>query len=92
MEDEKDCHELFNEIVDELGEYGNMSPTVHRFLVHGHVFLEWASQLQIPLGKFSESAVEYRNKDRRKARLFFSRKKIENKQHHRYVSLLDKNK
>ena len=71
---EKDSHELFNEIVDELGEYGNMSPTVHRFLVHGHVFLEWASQLQIPLGRFSESAVEYRNKDRRKARLFFSRK------------------
>ena len=31
-------------------------------------------QLEIPLGRFSESAVEFRNKDRRKARLKFSRK------------------
>ena len=65
---------LFDQIVEEIGEYGNMSPTVHRYLVHGHVFLDWAKQLKIPLGRFSESAVEYRNKDRRKARLKFSRK------------------
>ena len=51
-----------------------MSPTVHRFIVHGHVFLQWAKEVNIPLGKFSESALEMRNKDRRKARLRFSRK------------------
>ena len=70
----EDSKVLFDQIVEELGDYGNMSPTVHRFLIHGHVFLEWANQLQIPLGRFSESALEYRNKDRRKARLKFSRK------------------
>ena len=69
----QDSRVLFDEIVEELGDYGNMSPTVHHFLVHGHLFLEWAFQLQIPLGRFSESAVEYRNKDRRKARLKNSR-------------------
>ena len=70
----RDSQVLFDQIVEELGEYGNMSPTVHRFLVHGHLFLEWARDLDIPLGRFSESALEYRNKDRRKARLKFSRK------------------
>ena len=55
--------------MEELGEYGNMSP-----IVHGHLFLEWAMELDIPLGRFSESALEYRNKDRRKSRLKFSRK------------------
>ncbi len=65
---------LFDQIVEELGEYGNMSPTVHCFIVHGHLFLEWARNLDIPLGRFSEYALEYRNKDRRKARLKFSRK------------------
>ena len=42
---------------------------------HIYLILEWANQLQIPLGRFSESAVKYRNKDGRKARLKFSRKK-----------------
>ena len=70
----KDSEELFEKIVSQLGEYGNMSPTVHRFVVHGHLFLQWAQNLNIPLGRFSESALEYRNKDRRKARLKFSRK------------------
>ena len=57
-----------------LGQYGKLSPTVHRLICHGDVYLEWAKQLDIPLGRFSESAIEYRNKDRRKARLKFARK------------------
>ena len=61
-------------IVEEVGDFGKMSPTVHRFITHGHLFLEWAQSLNIPLGRFSESALEYRNKDRRKARLKFARK------------------
>ena len=65
---------LFDRIVEELGHLANMPPTVHRFLVHGSVFLQWAREVNIPLGRFSESAIEMRNKDRRKARLRFSRK------------------
>ena len=70
----EDSKELFEKIVQQLGHVGNMSPTVHRVLVHGHEFLQWAKEIGIPLGRFSESAIEYRNKDRRKARLKFSRK------------------
>ena len=65
---------IFTEIVEQLGSFGNMPPTVHRVLVHGHVFLQKSKDLDIPLGRFSESANEYRNKDRRKARLHFARK------------------
>ena len=70
----EDSKELFDKIVQQLGHVGNMSPTVQRVLVHGHEFLYWAKEIGIPLGRFSESAIEYRNKDRRKARLKFSRK------------------
>ena len=49
------------------------------FNVHVHLFLKMAKDLKIPLGRFSESALEMRNKDRRKARLRFARKNsIEN--------------
>ena len=66
---------LFDDIVRQLGKYGKLSPIyIYRSIVHGHVYLEWAKQLDIPLGRFSESAIEYRNKDRRKARLKFDRK------------------
>ena len=61
-------------IVKHLGHVANMSPTVHRFIVHGHIFLQWAKEVNLSLGKFSETALELRNKDRRKARLNFSRK------------------
>ena len=65
---------LFEDIVTDFGHVANMPPTVHRFIVHGHIFLQWAKEVNIPLGQFSESALEMRNKDRRKARLCFSRK------------------
>ena len=56
-----------------------MSPSLHRFIVHGHLCLKMDKDLKIPLGRFSESALEMRNKDRRKARLRFARKNsIEN--------------
>ena len=45
-----------------------------RLLVHGHTFLKYAQDFNIPLGRLSESALEMRNKDRRRARLMFSRK------------------
>ena len=64
----------FEDIVNDLGHVANMPPTVHRLIVHGHTFLQWAKEVNIPLGQFSESALEMRNKDRRKARLRFARK------------------
>ena len=74
-----DSKELFEDIVQHLGHIGNMSPSVHRFIVHGHLCLKMDKDLKIPLGRFSESALEMRNKDRRKARLRFARKNsIEN--------------
>ena len=78
---------IFTETVKQLGSFGNIPPTVHRVLVHGHVFLQKAKDLDIPLGRFSESAIEYRNKDRRKARLHFARKKFKGKQHHGHLPL-----
>ena len=44
------------------------------FLVHGHIFLKMSKDIGIPLGRFSESALEMRNKDRRKGRLRSARK------------------
>ena len=70
----RDSEKLFEDIVQQLGHVGNMSPSVHRFIVHGHIFLKIAKDIDIPLGRFSESALEMRNKDRRKGRLRFSRK------------------
>ena len=78
MHDHEEYHEtsrrLFDRIVEDLGHLAIITPTVHRFLCHGSVFLQWAREVNIPLGRFSESALEMRNKDRRKARLRFSRK------------------
>ena len=49
----KESMSIFTDIVEQLGSFGNISPTVHRVLVHGHVFLQKAKDLEIPLGRFS---------------------------------------
>jgi len=48
-----------------------MSQSVHRFLVHGHVFIE---EFELPIGALSESALEARNKINRGAREHHARK------------------
>ena len=68
MHDPDEYHQtsrrLFDRIVEDLGHLANITPTVHRFLCHGSVFLQWAREVNIPLGRFSESALEMRNKER----------------------------
>ena len=70
----KKAHGLFDRLVQHCVEYGDLSPTIHRVIHHGHLYLQRAQELGIPLGCFSESALEMRNKDRRISRLRFSRK------------------
>lgn len=48
-----------------------MTPTVHKILVHGHLIMENAI---LPLGQLSEEAQEARNKDIRMYRQLFTRK------------------
>ena len=58
----------------ELGDHRNMSPTFHRLVSHGPVFLRAARRAGVPLGSFSEAAVEHKNSDNKKVRLNFARK------------------
>lgn len=51
--------------------YANMSPTVHKFLIHGSELIRNAL---VPLGQLSEEAQEARNKEIKKFREGFSRK------------------
>jgi len=48
-----------------------ISQSVHRFLVHGHLFIE---EFELPIGALSESALEARNKINRGAREHHARK------------------
>ena len=58
-----------------LGQYKNMSATVHLMLAHGHLYLDYAQNtLMCPNGCLSESSIESANKLNRRLRFFFSRK------------------
>ena len=48
-----------------------LSQSVHRFLCHGHLFID---RFELPIGALSESALEARNKDNRGAREHHARK------------------
>ena len=67
-------HSVFDNLVKYCVPFSDITPTVHRVLCHGNLFLKEAQDLGIPLGCFSESGLEMRNKDRRKGRLNFARK------------------
>ena len=51
-----------------------MSPTFHRVVTHGPVFLRAVRKAGVPLGSFSEAAIEHKNSDNKKVRLNFARK------------------
>ena len=51
----QDSRQLFDNFVKHLGHVANMSPTVHRMIVHGHIFLKWAKEVNLPLGKLRET-------------------------------------
>ena len=48
-----------------------LSQSVHRFLCHGHQFI---NHFEMPIGALSESGLEARNKYNRRAREFHARK------------------
>ena len=52
--DPEEYHEtsrrLFDRIVEDLGHLANITPTVHRFLCHGCVFLQWLVRSTSHLG------------------------------------------
>ena len=70
----KTAHIAFDRLVQNCIEHSDITPSIHILLVHGHTFLKYAQDFDIPLGRLSESAIEMRNKDHRRARLMFARK------------------
>jgi hypothetical protein len=68
---ETKARELFSMLTSPpLGKFP-LSQSVHRFLCHGHLFI---NRFELPIGALSESALESRNKDNRGAREHHSRK------------------
>ena len=68
------AHLRFDRLVQHCIQHSDITPSVHRLLVHGYTFLKYAKEFDIPLRRLSESALEMRNKDRRRVKLMFSRK------------------
>ena len=58
--------QLYN---SQLLQYQKMCPTFHRLVCHGHLYLQYAKDIGIPLGKLIESALEARNIDNKQVRL-----------------------
>ena len=56
-----------------LAEYRGICPTFHRLLAHGDLYLQFAKDIGVPLGKLSESAIEARNIDNKTVRRYHSR-------------------
>ena len=65
---------VWHQYCSELSQYRGMCPTFHRLLSHGYLFLAFAQEVGIPLGRLSESAIEARNIDNKNVRRFHSRK------------------
>ncbi len=65
------ARELFGLLMTPPLDIYPMPQSVHRFLCHGHIFIE---QFELPIGALSESALEARNKFNRGAREHHARK------------------
>ena len=71
VEYEEKARELFGLLTSPpLGKWA-LCQSVHRFLCHGHKFID---HFELPIGALSESALEARNKYNRRAREFHARK------------------
>jgi len=71
VEYEKMAKELFGLLTSPPLDKFPLSQSVHRFLCHGHQFI---NHFEMPIGALSESALEARNKYNRRAREFHARK------------------
>jgi hypothetical protein len=63
--------EVFGKLTSSPLDIFPMPQSVHRFLCHGHQFID---HFELPIGALSESALEARNKCNRGAREFHARK------------------
>jgi len=71
VEYKEKARELFGLLTSPpLGKWA-LCQSVHRFLCHGHKFID---HFELPIGALSESALEARNKYNRRAREFHARK------------------
>ena len=62
-------------IVNDLGDYMNISGCVHSTLCHGDLFIRYAqAELGVPLGFLTENSIEMGNKDNKQYKQIFSRK------------------